>query len=215
MRLALISPPGEHAHEMATLQALLAAGLDRFHLRKPGWDAARLAVWLGALPVRWYGRVFLHDHPDLAVRLHLGGIHFRDDDARLPAPTAARSCATSRSCHDVASVKAALGHFDSVFFGPVFPSLSKPGYGPAPDATLAELRRVLSGRDPAEKRTQVFAIGGITAQHLDACRSLGFDGIALLGAVWGAADPVAAFLQIHGACRPHAQVAPSNVKVEP
>ncbi|SRR5450759_2025395 len=200
MKLALISPPGEQAHELATVQALFAAGLERYHLRKPGWDLSRVAAWLGTLPLRWHGRVFLHSHHALAGGLRLGGIHFRDGGETLASARPA-GCPTSRSCHDVAAVRAALGRHDAAFFGPVFPSLSKPGYGPAPDSVLVELQAVLLSRGPAEKRTCVFAIGGVTPARLGACQAMGFDGVAILGAVWGVADPVAAFHEFSAACR--------------
>jgi thiamine monophosphate synthase len=45
-------------------------------------------------------------------------------------------------------------------------------------------------------RTSVFAIGGVDGDGLERCRDLGFDGGALLGAVWNEADPVRAFTLI-------------------
>jgi thiamine-phosphate pyrophosphorylase len=39
----------------------------------------------------------------------------------------------------------------------------------------------------------VFALGGVAVGKLARVRALGFDGAAVLGAVWQAADPVAAF----------------------
>ena len=167
---------------------------------------------------------------------------------------------TSRSCHDLAALRAALGHYDSVFFGPVFPSISKPGYatdltvqvergvpglrsvsegGPArsskkedfsasgrprqgfggftkrnqPAIALAtvgrrvtpnEISSLLKSRTSNERRTAVLALGGITAARLPQIRALGFDGVAVLGAIWQAADPVAAFCEIQDAVYAHA-----------
>ena len=203
MKLAVISTPDEQAHEIAIVQALFLAGLERFHLRKPSWDAPRVAAWLGAMPARWHGRVFLHSRHALATSLRVGGIHFPDAVENSKPP---ENCATSRSCHDVAGVKAALGRHDCLFFGPVFPSLSKTGYGPAPARMLADLRELLLHRPATEKGTEVFAIGGVTVGRLDACRDMGFDGAAILGALWGAADPVAMFREFNDACRPRADV---------
>jgi thiamine-phosphate pyrophosphorylase len=213
MKLVLISPPGEQGYEITTVQALLSAGLERYHLRKPGWDVSQVAAWLGALPTRWHGRIYLHSHHPLADCIRVGGIHFPDGGAE--PSVAPPGCATSRSCHDVATVKAALGRYDSLLFGPVFPSLSKPGHGPAAESVLCELRDVLSARGTAEKRTKVFAIGGIAAQRLDACAAMGFDGAAILGAVWSAADPVAAFREFLDACRPRADVSPASMEATP
>ena len=201
MNIVLISPPGERPDEVATVESMFATGLERYHLRKPGWRSAQVALWLESMPARWRERVVLHSHAHLAPRFRVGGIHFRDDGEAPddPAPRVPRGCLTSRSCHDVATVKAALGRYHSVFFSPVFRSLSKPEHGPAPGQVLDDLRAVLEARSRAQKGTQVFALGGVTAQRVHGCRLLGFDGTAILGAVWNAADPVAAFLQFHSA----------------
>jgi thiamine-phosphate pyrophosphorylase len=201
MKIILLSPPDERSNEVAVVESLFAAGLERYNLRKPGWQSARLARWLEALPTRWRSRVFLHSHAQLAHTFRVGGIHFRDDgDAPAdPRPRVARGCLTSRSCHHVAAVKAAFGRYDSILFGPVFPSLSKPGHGPVPAPVLDELRTVLVARTQAEKGTKAFALGGVTAQGVHICRALGFDGVAILGAVWNASDPVAAFREFQSA----------------
>jgi thiamine-phosphate pyrophosphorylase len=203
MKVVLISTPGERPNEVATVESLFAAGLECYHLRKPGWKSAQVALWLESMPARWRERIVLHSHADLAPCFRVGGIHFRDDGEAPedPAPRVPPGCLTSRSCHDLIAVKAALGRYDSVFFSPVFRSLSKPGYGPAPGQVLDDLRAVLETRGPVQKRTKVFALGGVTAQRLHDCRLLGFDGVAILGAVWNAADPIAAFLQFQSVNR--------------
>ncbi|HXA14587.1 MAG TPA: thiamine phosphate synthase, partial [Opitutaceae bacterium] len=106
---------------------------------------------------------------------------------------------TSRSCHDLATLRAALGHYDSVFFGPVFPSISKPGHGSRDNFSTSELSALLASRTSAERRTAVLALGGITAARLPQIRVLGFDGVAVLGAIWQADDPVAVFCEIQSA----------------
>jgi len=201
MKVIVLSPPDERSNEVAVVESLFAAGLERYHLRKPDWESARLAQWLEAMPARWRSRVFLHSHADLALTFCVGGIHFRDDgDAPTdPRPRVAPGCLTSRSCHYVATVKVALGRYDSILFGPVFPSLSKPGHGPVPAQVLDELRTVLVARTQAERVTKAFALGGVTAQGVHICRALGFDGVAILGAVWNSADPVATFREFQSA----------------
>ena len=197
MTLVVLSPPEERPREPATVTGLFAAGLDRYHLRKPGWAQKQIAHWLSALPAHWRGRVVLHSHHGLAVAFELWGVHLPDRkhagaDEREDLP---RGCRISRSCHDVATVKAALGCCDSLFFGPVFPSLSKPGYGPVPTSALNELQALLATRPVAKRGTQVLALGGVTAAGLERCAAKGFDGVAVLGAIWAAEDPVSTFLE--------------------
>jgi thiamine-phosphate pyrophosphorylase len=224
MKLVLISPEHDDPREIAVLGALLAAGLERYHVRKPHWPAAQLETWLRALPMEWRTRLVLHSHHELVAMLGLGGYHWRDEKGgaahstslgpracrgacpqdALSALRSTRSTFTSRSCHDLATLRAALGHYDSVFFGPVFSSISKPGHGPRDNFSPTELSSLLNSRTPNERSTTVLALGGVTVAYLPQIRALGFDGVAVLGAVWQADDPVAAFCEIQDAICAHA-----------
>ena len=198
MKLVVVSPPDDRACEQETVRALFEAGLVRYHLRKPAWSAERTAGLLGSLPPPWRRRVILHSHHEIARSLGAGGIHFRDDDHVPEDPGLHKRAGgfASRACHDVRTVSAALGRYDGVFIGPVFASLSKPGYGPMPPQARDELRNLLASRTTTQRSTEVVALGGVTTQTLADCHTLGFDGAALLGAVWDAPDPVDAFVAL-------------------
>ena len=94
-----------------------------------------------------------------------------------------------KSCHSLAAIReAAAAGADYVTLSPVFATDSKPGYGPALgpavlEAAAAQLR-------PAGCR--LFALGGVTAGTIGACRTTGADGAAVMGAAMAAADPGAA-----------------------
>jgi thiamine-phosphate pyrophosphorylase len=193
MKLAVISPPGVRDDELATVRALFDAGLERFHLRKPGWNEEQLARWLLELPESFHHKVFLHTHHALARRVAVGGLHFRDSLDCIAPVTLRSGMGHSRACHDAACLSAALGKFHAVFVAPIFPSLSKPGHGPLPDLELERIRSVLARSNESRKQTIAFALGGVTEARLLVCRNWGFDGVALLGAVWDAPNPVAAF----------------------
>jgi thiamine-phosphate pyrophosphorylase len=202
MKLLLVSPPGEHPGELPLLGAMFEAGLTRYDLRKPGWPMDRLATWLAALPGRWRDRVWLHAHHGLAADFRVGGLHHPD----RPAPIEAGEedpleYPTSRACHDPDTLRASLGHYDSVCFGPVFPSVSKAGHGPLPPVVAEEARALLASRTPAQRRTVVFALSGITPARVPECRAFGFDGVAAIGTVWYDADPLSAFLALQLAAR--------------
>lgn len=195
MKPVLISPEGDDPREFEVLQALFAGGLDRYHLRKPGWSAAKVASWLQQAPVNWRPRIVLHQYHELTASVALGGRHWKDD-ANAPASPPSNAGFTSRSCHDLPTLRAALGHYDAVFFSPLFPSLSKPGHGPALDFPTGELSALLHGRSPFQRRTEVIALGGIDTRNAAQAFALGFDNVALLGAVWQSPDPVSAYQEI-------------------
>ncbi|MEH0937054.1 thiamine phosphate synthase [Micromonospora psammae] len=90
-----------------------------------------------------------------------------------------------RSCHDRAEL-VRLTTEDYATVSPVFPSRTKPGYGPPLHrAGLAELIRA--------SPVPVLALGGIdTPDRVHACVEAGAAGVAVLGAIMRAEDPAAA-----------------------
>lgn len=89
-----------------------------------------------------------------------------------------------RSCHGRADLTR-LTTEEYVTLSPVFPSASKPGYGPAlGTATLAALCRATD--------RPVLALGGVeTPAQAAACVAAGAAGVAIMGAVMRANDPAA------------------------
>ena len=216
MKLIVISPESEDPREHPVLAELFAAGLTSYHLRKLTWTRAQLAAWLHALPSAYYPRIVLHTHHDLATEFTLGGLHDRDHSEgragplgppRTPSaqrtPTGAPSgralppILRSRAVHDLSTLRASLDTYDRLLVSPIFPSFSKPGRTPSPDLSPADLRTALA----LPRRAEVIALGGIDTARIPACRELGFDGIAVLGTIWQAADPVRAFAELQSALR--------------
>lgn len=86
-----------------------------------------------------------------------------------------------RSCHDAAELdRLTTEHYAMV--SPVFPTASKPGYGPP--LGLDGLAR-LTARSPVP----VFALGGVTPETAGSCVAAGAAGVAVMGAVMRADDP--------------------------
>jgi len=87
---------------------------------------------------------------------------------------------------------------DICLLSPVFDSISKFGYKAKYNSQ--ELKEgILAWRDfqKKENRSQkLFALGGVDAENIAELAELGFDGAAVLGAVWHHPDPVEAFLEI-------------------
>jgi thiamine-phosphate pyrophosphorylase len=187
VQIIIISPENLDPREVPAMGGFFEAGLERYHVRKPEWSAQDLEAWLRALPVEWRARIVLHQHHSLVGALGLGGRHEKGDSQRAQGP--------SRSCHDLSSLRRYMKAFDQVIFGPVFPSITKEGYAPAPDFPWPELKSLLKRRAP-QGCARVLAIGGITPAALARCAELGFDGAAVHGAIWRDADPVRAYTEI-------------------
>jgi thiamine-phosphate pyrophosphorylase len=173
----------------AVAEALFAGGCRWFSLREKDLPAAERCALLGALVAlgrRWEATVTVHEDIEAAARAGAGGVH-------LPSgrnPQAARSRLPGRligaSAHSAEEASALLScGADYVTFSPVFPTASKPDYGPA--IGLDGLAAV-TARVPGP----VIALGGITADNAPLCLAAGTHGVAVMGEVMRAADPRAA-----------------------
>lgn len=198
MKLIVISPEAEDACEHAVLVRLFAAGLTSYHLRKPTWTRARMAAWLGALPAEFHARIVLHTHHELAGEFAVGGVHERDDGKPKSNPIG--YFMRSRAVHDLAALRGSLDGYDRLLVSPIFPSISKPGHGPTNKLPVAELRAALA----LPRRAEMIALGGIDGSRIAACRDLGFDGVAVLGAIWQANEPLRVFHELQHALHAHA-----------
>jgi thiamine-phosphate pyrophosphorylase len=73
--LVVLTLPGMFAGEADRLAALLEAGVDRLHLRKPAADPAELEGLLRRLAPRWSERLVLHGGVELALRYGIRHVH--------------------------------------------------------------------------------------------------------------------------------------------
>lgn len=90
----------------------------------------------------------------------------------------------SRSCHSIQEVIRHKSECDYLFLSPIYDSISKEGYGAA--FSRIELKRAA---EEGIIDSQVFALGGVSLEHIPEIRSLGFGGAAVLGALWQAESP--------------------------
>lgn len=181
MKLILLSTPDIWAGEQAILEQLFARGLQRFHLRKPDAPFEDLREWLSRLPYELHSRIVLHQHWELIEEFSVGGLHMPEwcrkqmsaqDRHTFRQLTELADMSLSTSVHDLETLEV-IQDIDDVFLSPVFPSISKKGYGPKEKLTVS--KRYLFN---------VYALGGVQASHLPEVQARGFDGAAILGAIW-------------------------------
>ncbi|HET9502129.1 MAG TPA: thiamine phosphate synthase [Hymenobacter sp.] len=195
--LLLLTAPTGPPNEAHLLAELLARGVPRLHLRKPGWPAAQLEALIQALPPQFHQRLVLHGHPELVRRYRLGGLHLttagRRTATRRPALLPGQTLSTS--FHSLTEISQHRRRYDYVFLSPIFDSISKEGYASAFD--LSEVQAFLQrlAKRPGY-RPAVLALGGIDNGNITAVQQAGFAGAAVLGSVWGSTDPVAAWQQV-------------------
>ena len=178
---------------LAVAEAALQGGVSVLQLRghKTAWSKR---VWYDtALAVK--ARCTAHQVPfiindqvDIALAVGADGVHIGQSD--LPAAVVRRLIGNERilglSTHSVAQVQAVdSGIVDYIGMGPVFPTRSKADADPA--IGLDGLAAMV-----AAKRLPGVAIGGINTDNVAAVRAVNPDGIAVIGAICGAADALAA-----------------------
>jgi len=168
--------------------AALDAGLPAVQLRDkdlPGRLLLALAERLRALTTRTGALLFVNDRVDVAIAagadgVHLGGGSMPVDVVRGLLPPGALVGVSTHAAREVAATQA-----DFAFFGPVYDTPSKAGFGPVQG--VPRLREAV-----ATARVPVLAIGGVTAANAPALRAAGVAGIAVIRAVLSAEDPAAA-----------------------
>jgi thiamine-phosphate pyrophosphorylase len=177
--------------------AALAAGCRWISLREKDLDAAeRLALLRRLVALGHPFGAIITVHGDIAAAAEAGaaGVH-------LPAgaaPSAARArlgpgALIGVSAHAPAELDAAAqAGADYATLSPIFPSASKPGYGP-PLGLAA-----LAGPSPIP----VIALGGIEPANAAACLAAGAAGLAVMGPVMRARDPGAEIAQLLAAMTP-------------
>jgi thiamine-phosphate pyrophosphorylase len=192
MELIVISHPEAIDQEAKLINQLFAAGMKRFHFRKPFATPAELITLLGEIDSAYFNRVVLHQHYELAKQFQISRLH-HPAKVRLSAEIAivernpSGLSSLSTSIHNLTELQA-LNNYDYAFFSPVFDSISKPGYkGIIPENFSLERGGSI---------TQVIALGGINPANICQVRQMNFDGVAALGSVWAAGSPVENFLQL-------------------
>jgi thiamine-phosphate pyrophosphorylase len=185
--IILISPPSEKKGEVEMLENFFEAGLQRFHLRKPNFSTNELSEYLEQVSPKNLSKIVIHRAPQLLEQFPLAGYHHTSIESIQPVKGS-----TSRSLHKLSELKSFNENLDYVFFGPVYHSISKKGY--SPKISLSEIFSFFkSGRlEKKNKKPKVFALGGIRRKKMKRLSEVGFDGVALLGSIWGSRDPLRA-----------------------
>ena len=194
-RFYLITDSQNSRHNtVAMLPALVNAGLRALQIREKHLtplDLASLCVAVqNSFKTRPPGSItpalFLNDRADLALSLGLAGVHLRESSLPLVlhAPAIRQALRFGVSTHTLEGVRAAeAAGAEFATFGPVYTTASKAAFG-APVGLQALENAARNTRLP------LLALGGITPERVPECLAAGAQGVAAIGAVWNADDPV-------------------------
>jgi thiamine-phosphate diphosphorylase len=168
------------------------AGWLGLHLRGHGVSGRELFAIASALlqGARDAGaRLVINDRVDAAIAAGVQGIHL---GVRSIPPGAARrllpGASIGYSAHAPDEASGVDPATDYVFLGTIYETASHPD---RPALGTSVLRRTCAGA-----AVPVIAIGGVTPDRIGEVIAAGAHGIAVLGGVWNATDPVAA-MRVH------------------
>lgn len=204
MKLIILSCAHLLEKEHVIINSLLEAGVLCLHLRKPFSKAELLERIIRRIHPAYLRRIVLHQHHQLAFKFGLGGVHFSEAErismqdshrAAVVQKVKANHMTMSTSVHSKEALAQIHKQFDYVFFSPVFNSISKPGYGPATDMSIRNI----------QIKAKVIGLGGVNAGNISKLKQMGYDGAAVLGAVWQEPEKaVEHFIKIQQTCQNNA-----------
>ena len=192
MRLYLIT--GDQGGEVETariVEAALEGGASVIQLRKKTMAKGEQYSIARALRrlTQLHGALFIvNDHADIAIAADADGVHLGQDD--LP-PSAVRELPgfdgrlIGRSTHSLEQAKGAIGEgADYLAVGPVYPTPTKAGRPPVGTALVSDVAAIAD--------RPFLAVGGIDDENAPAVVEAGAGAIAVVRAVYDAADPAEA-----------------------
>lgn len=176
--MIVISNPTEIINETNIIHALFEEGLELFHVRKPNYSIEELRSFLSAINSRYYSKLVLHHHHDLAEEFQIDRLHFTEKD-RLNKPNRFLNPVRflSTSVHSITDFNGLPNIFDYAFLSPIYPSISKQNYVPKKNAFKEIKMRT-------NNYTKLIALGGISFENIEEVITNGFDDFALLGTIW-------------------------------
>jgi thiamine-phosphate pyrophosphorylase len=195
--LLVITDRHQARHSVETIAAAVGPSGGRWLLLRDK-DLAReerrdLAIRLAKIAVEQGFTLSVSADIDLAAEVE-AGVHLQTAAAVAPARARLGGAAIiGISAHGLDDVRAAAAtQADYVTLSPIFPTDSKPGYGPA--LGIGALRAA------AECDIPVLALGGVTADTAAACLAAGARGVAVMGEIMRADDPAAIVGDLVRAC---------------
>lgn len=170
-------------NEHATIHQLLDGGLDLFHIRKYHYTDEALKVFLDGIHPKFRHKLVLHSHFHLAKDFGIGRLHFNEKMRREHQSLFEEEVVFSTSVHQIKEFNQLSNDWKYAFLSPVFPSISKKGYGI--DKNIFD-----EIKNRTNTAVQLIGLGGVQQDNYKELRNQGADGAALLGSIWQHPHPL-------------------------
>lgn len=189
--LIVLTSELEIPNEAMLLNQLFEAGLEVLHLRKPFKNYEEHMAYLNLINKEYHHRIVVHHFHELVNSFHVKGIHFQEQKRKEVLENGNRyfnglkmlGKTISSSFHELEELENCDFEFDYHLLSPVFTSISKKGY---------------KGRGFGVNHMDktIIGMGGINAETITETVKLGYKGVAVLGGIWNAEDPLKSFIEL-------------------
>lgn len=183
--IIVITPEDKVQNETELINELFQEGLSLLHIRKP-FINAEMTDFIQKIDSKFHSQLVLHSHYDLAENFNISRFHFREIDRQKGLFQSFTDKIISTSVHDIETFNVLSGNWEYSFISPVFPSISKKGYG-----ENSNILNDIKKRD--NPNVKLIALGGINEKNINEIFESEVDGVALLGAIWGNDKPLGVF----------------------
>lgn len=184
--IIIITPEKIVPNETEVINELFQEGLDLLHIRKPVMNLEEMKDFIQKINSEFHHRLVLHSHYDLAESYNISRHHFREIDRHNELYKSLRDKTISTSVHDIETFNELSENWEYAFISPVFPSISKKGYGKD-----SEILNDIKKRD--NSNVKLIGLGGINEDNIHIISDSNLDGVALLGAIWENNQPIEIF----------------------
>ncbi len=184
--IIVITPEEVVQNETEIINELFQEGLNLLHIRKPFIDSEEMTDFIQKIDSKFHQKLVLHSHYDLAKDFNISRFHFREVDRQNGLFQSFTDKIISTSVHDIETFNLLSEDWEYAFISPVFPSISKKGYG-----ENSNILNDIKKRD--NPNVKLIALGGINENNINEVFESEVDGVALLGAIWESDEPLHVF----------------------
>lgn len=187
--IIIVAPEKNKHNESSLINQLFDKGLNLFHIRKYTFDDPSMLAYIECIEPAYRKKLVLHSHYHLAekmgiIRLHINEV-WREREKYLPYLS---QYTLSTSVHSIEVYNKLSAIWDYAFFSPVYPSISKKGYG-LKDHKLVDIRK------KSNSSVKLIGLGGVDENNFRQLREAGAEGAALVGAIWQNQNPLKSFIR--------------------
>jgi len=182
----IISPEENVKNETNLINQFFDQGLDLFHIRKPKFSELDLINYVFGIDDKYKTKLVVHQHFETAFQLGLYRFHVKENVRKNNNFSFNENLIYSTSTHSIDDFNQLENLWEYAFISPIFPSISKIGYG--------ENSQILSDlKQRTNYKTKLIALGGITLENQYFAYENRAEGVAFLGSIWGNENPLKIF----------------------